>query len=621
MKFRFKYLFVALVFILGLSSVSAREIKAEDIDRNTYVIGTHMFTRETNDNYNGQLTIKLIMLAAKTIESDNIDDMVIYYKNAKGKWIDGVSGEELTVPETFEISHINIEKELYTPEISNPLGAGAEGTISFGIKVENITNDIETIELYRVENDEYILEKSITKVEYDKFGGYLWVTITEEEYNQGKNYAVRLKVGNSYSYYSNVLKFKDAAIKVKPKIIEQGANIVCNNEGYCTYDIGCTINNIPEDIETIELYKVEKDYVLEDVITNEEYKKNGAIFIQLTDEDYIEGKEYVVRFTKGENYSYYSNILVFKNAEINEQPEITYAYSGLTQDGKEVYYIKLNEIPEGIEEIVLYSDDNEVKTILPVEMYNLNDQGSGGIPVDINPNDYLNNRVYQIRFKSGNKYSWYSNVITIGEYPYESPIIEKELVKERNDGSSEYKIKINEIPEGIETISLYKFSQNLGIPIVNITPEEYNGGIDLVLSKEEKLEDASYSIEMRIGKFFGHSNSISFNKTMSFVPKIKYSHYGTAISTGNHVFDVVAEQVPKNFDSIELYSIEGNEITLKDIISRKNYEAYKTGVRTGAIQVSMTDTEYQDGKKYRIKFIYGELESFFSNIIEIKKED
>ena len=57
------------------------EVKNEDIPNSTYVIGTHMFTREKNGEtgYEGQLSTQLIMLASQTINSDNLNDMIIYY--------------------------------------------------------------------------------------------------------------------------------------------------------------------------------------------------------------------------------------------------------------------------------------------------------------------------------------------------------------------------------------------------------------------------------------------------------------------------------------------------------------------------------------------------------------
>ena len=115
MKLRFKNLLLfSLAFIFGLNIVNASELNSSDVGKNTYIIGTHMFTRNTNENYNGQLTTKLIMLASKTIEGNTLDDMIIYYKNARGNWIDGISGNVITVPESFEIDYVNLEDNVFT---------------------------------------------------------------------------------------------------------------------------------------------------------------------------------------------------------------------------------------------------------------------------------------------------------------------------------------------------------------------------------------------------------------------------------------------------------------------------------------------------------------------------
>ena len=98
MKKNLEYLFVLVfMFFLGITSTSAIEITSNNIPNNSYVIGKHIFTDST------VLTTRHIMLAAKTIEGDTIDDMIIYYKTPRGKWIDGLSGETLNVPASFEV--------------------------------------------------------------------------------------------------------------------------------------------------------------------------------------------------------------------------------------------------------------------------------------------------------------------------------------------------------------------------------------------------------------------------------------------------------------------------------------------------------------------------------------
>ena len=106
-----KYLIFSLILLVPVISLNAQTIKEEDVPNSTYVIGTHMFTRDINEEtgYEGKLTTQLIMLASKTLEGNNIEDMVILYKNPRGVWINAMSTEEVSVASTFEITNKNKE--------------------------------------------------------------------------------------------------------------------------------------------------------------------------------------------------------------------------------------------------------------------------------------------------------------------------------------------------------------------------------------------------------------------------------------------------------------------------------------------------------------------------------
>ena len=83
--------------------MSVKAISSSEVAPTTYIIGNYMFTRNKNDNYDGVLNTKRIMLAARTITGTQESDMIIYYKNAAGRWIDGLSGKSITVPSEFNI--------------------------------------------------------------------------------------------------------------------------------------------------------------------------------------------------------------------------------------------------------------------------------------------------------------------------------------------------------------------------------------------------------------------------------------------------------------------------------------------------------------------------------------
>ena len=87
MKKIFSYftIIVCLLILGNMKNAYAAEIKTDDIANSTYVIGKCMFTRDISDKYSGSLSTDVIMLAAKTIDSNNLEDMIIYYKNARAR--------------------------------------------------------------------------------------------------------------------------------------------------------------------------------------------------------------------------------------------------------------------------------------------------------------------------------------------------------------------------------------------------------------------------------------------------------------------------------------------------------------------------------------------------------
>ena len=123
-----KVRFLVLSFILTIafcsfnSNVSAKTMSPDEIPGSAYVIGSHMFTRDVNETtgYEGRLTTNLIMLAAQTIGSSDLDSMIIYYKTATGVWINGLTGNPIEVPETFEINYTNIQLEDDNNTVSKP---------------------------------------------------------------------------------------------------------------------------------------------------------------------------------------------------------------------------------------------------------------------------------------------------------------------------------------------------------------------------------------------------------------------------------------------------------------------------------------------------------------------
>lgn len=102
-------------------SVSAKSFEPSDIGTQSYVIGEHLFTRETNPDagYEGYINTRMIMLAAKTIQGNTLEDMDIYYKKTDGTWVDGLTNEAISdMPSDFNIRFKNLSYHLATPTLT-----------------------------------------------------------------------------------------------------------------------------------------------------------------------------------------------------------------------------------------------------------------------------------------------------------------------------------------------------------------------------------------------------------------------------------------------------------------------------------------------------------------------
>ena len=166
-KFISLVVFLFSIFFIGNIEVFAANnpypISAHDIPSDTYIIGTHAF--DENRTY---LSTQDIMWAARTIDAESIDDMIIYYKDMNGVWIDGLTGENITVPSTFRLEAVNSEK----------------------VQMALINNVSE-------------------KVEQDNGMGTAYQSIYEENYNVAGFSIEKEKGQNKYLIYFDAYNFKD----------------------------------------------------------------------------------------------------------------------------------------------------------------------------------------------------------------------------------------------------------------------------------------------------------------------------------------------------------------------------------------------------------------------------
>lgn len=169
--------FLALISsIFIMDNVKALEIKKEDIPNGTYIIGTHIFNREQNDVYDGTLKIEHIMLASRTIEIYDLEHMKIYYKNARGKWVNPVNIADLgnsDVPKSFDIEYQNLINNGLTIEFEGVYGETIDfeqkTNIHLSFDLNNSSLEYDNIVFYGSTNlnDGYEVIKSYTKKELE----------------------------------------------------------------------------------------------------------------------------------------------------------------------------------------------------------------------------------------------------------------------------------------------------------------------------------------------------------------------------------------------------------------------------------------------------------------------
>ena len=188
-KLLYLLLLFGILFCIKIN-VNAKEILSSDISPRTYIIGAYEFTENTT------LTTRHIMLASKTIDGNTLNDMIIYYKNPRGKWINGLTGEIVEVSEKFNIEYVDLIKCLTTPTLENILGDETSATLSItssGYYLDsNNLSKISGWELYEKTTD-----------------GYLKIT---EGTNY--NYKVTLNPGETKTFVARVYKLNETLDRV-----------------------------------------------------------------------------------------------------------------------------------------------------------------------------------------------------------------------------------------------------------------------------------------------------------------------------------------------------------------------------------------------------------------------
>lgn len=371
MKKIVKYLFLFVgFFVIGTIGVNAKTVNTDGIATSTYVIGKHMFTRNTNENYNGQLTTQLIMMASKTIDGNTMSDMIIYYKNARGNWVDALTGNSVNISKTIEINYIDTKEALETPILEAYIGYGGDenGTAFHSILSISDLGTADGMEIYysTSEDGEYKLLDTVEDTTYDHMvkDGYHYYYKVRLYRNNGKS--------KDYSDYSNIVDC-DYSFD-KPDVVFGCGGTADGDFGYAL-----VVKAEPDTVDGFEIYYSEElngPYELLDIVSD--------LFTgyPLSDEGYYKVRVY--KDYDGERvYSDFSDIV---NYPLDIEEEVSFAYyfedHGIDEQGNRIMNIVLEDWGEasGMEvyysnaedgeyEFLTSSEDISVEVIIPRNQY------------------------------------------------------------------------------------------------------------------------------------------------------------------------------------------------------------------------------------------------------------
>ena len=412
MKKKIISLLLVLSAFLITSGVSAKEMSKDDIKPGTYMIGTHLFTRETVGDYNGTLTVRYIMLAARTINSTNINDMIIYLKNSRGKWVNAVTNEEVTVPDKVDIYYENSVEE-FLPEIKlESLLSIESGQWNFAPSFDMETSMSEKeyeFELYEKTNSGYnfvaVSPKRPTQ----------WL-LSVDATNEIKTYVGRLAITNSkgekiYSDYSDEVIINAKDILGKPDLKYGCTGAACSI--WINYN-----TELANEVNYVVYEKTNESYTEVGTAVSNGGENGTAVSITLTNEP----KTYVTRFyitnSAGEKlYSDYSDEVIINAKDILGKPVLEYSYEA--SEGKLNFNLKSDSkyltSPENAFDysVELYEENGESFDLIKTEKYNTSTGGSImsiTVPSDVKT---YKARLYIKNSNSEKIYSDYSNLIFI----------------------------------------------------------------------------------------------------------------------------------------------------------------------------------------------------------------
>ena len=571
--------FLMLLGFAGLTNVNAKEIAADDIEPRTYIIGSHEFTE------NSTLTTRHIMLASKTIDGNTLNDMVIYYKNPRGKWINGLTGEIVEVSEKFNIEYVDLVKFLTAPTLANDYNDKTKANLSilgagyYGSSEETL-KEISGWELYEKTTEGYTKITEGTNYTYE-----VALTPGETKTFVARVYKLNETLDRVYSDYSNEVEVTRETLNTPTLANDYNdktkANLSILGAGY----YGSSEETLKE-ISGWELYeKTTNGYSKITEGTNYTYQ------MELVPE---ETKTFVARVYKDKEngnriYSDYSNELEITREKLQTPT--------LARDFHYTNLAKLAITAEGY----YGSSEETLKEITGWELYE---------KVGENYN----------KIKEGTEYFYTSNEFAPGE----TKVYVSRVYYETTDGNRIYSDYSNELEvsrEKLQTPTLANDPSDLSGAHLSIAVEGYYASGEDALKEITGWElyektDSGY-VQVTSDSTYSHNVSMEQGTTKTFITRVyyenenitrTYSDYSNEVVVTIEKIKVPALTFSKNDDKMTLSIID--EGTYKDETEQNKitgWELYEKGE---------TDTLITSDKPYtyEMDIPYGETKTYYARI-------
>ena len=464
--------FLMLLGFAGLTNVNAKEIAADDIEPRTYIIGSHEFTE------NSTLTTRHIMLASKTIDGNTLNDMVIYYKNPRGKWINGLTGEIVEVSEKFNIEFVDLVKFLTTPTLANDYNDKTKASLSilgagyYGSSGETL-KEISGWELYEKTADGYTKITEGTNYTYE-----VSLTPGETKTFVARVYKLNETLDRVYSDYSNEVEVTRETLNTPTLENDYGdeskVNLSILGAGY----YGSSEETLKE-ISGWELYeKTENVYALLYEGTNYNYEMT----LEPGDSKTLVARVYAETSNGTKVYSDYSDEIVLFGRILsvptltNDPSDLSGAHLTMLVEG---YYASGSDALKEISGWELYEKTENGYALLHDETsYTFNvsmEQGTSKIFIS---------RVYFNKSDGTKVYSEYSNEVVVTIEKLKVPTLSYDEITSTltitSDGTYKDETELNKIT-GWE---LYEVGENLNLLLTSEKPYSYTVSIPFGMSKE-----------------------------------------------------------------------------------------------------------------------------------------